>query len=158
MKTYFVYDTPIGKITIGCSGDSLSLLVFGKPHKNNGENRRTLFSDEVYRQIKEYFSGARREFDLPLYREGTQFQKRVWDALCTIPYGQTRSYSEIAAQIGSPRAARAVGMANHVNPIAIIVPCHRVIGKNGSLTGYASGTHIKRRLLDLEAKNSLNLI
>ncbi len=105
------------------------------------------------RQLAEYFQGRRRSFDLPLEVRGTPFQQRVWKALRRIPYGETRSYGEIARQVGSPRAARAVGMANHANPVAIVIPCHRVIAAGGALGGYACGIEFKRRLLDLEAAN-----
>ena len=100
-------------------------------------------------QLQEYFAGTRKVFDLPLAPQGTAFQKRVWEALQSIPYGQTRSYAWLAQQVGS--VARAVGAANGANPIAIVIPCHRVIGADGSLTGYAGGLHRKRRLLALEA-------
>jgi methylated-DNA-[protein]-cysteine S-methyltransferase len=104
----------------------------------------------VSRQLAEYFAGERREFDLPLDPRGTPFQKRVWSALRRIPYGKTRSYIDIARVSGSPKGARAVGMANHDNPIAIVVPCHRVIAADGSLGGYGGGLNFKRKLLDLE--------
>lgn len=103
-------------------------------------------------QLLEYLAGERKEFDLPLAFEGTEFQQAVWKALLTIPYGQTRSYGQIAASIGNPRACRAVGMANNRNPIAIFVPCHRVIGANGKLVGYGSGLDIKEKLLNLEKR------
>jgi len=103
------------------------------------------------RQLAEYFAGRRHEFDLPLDAHGTTFQKRVWNALRRIPYGQTRSYGDIARAAGSPKGARAVGMANHNNPIGIVVPCHRVIASDGSLGGYGGGVDFKRRLLDLES-------
>jgi methylated-DNA-[protein]-cysteine S-methyltransferase len=106
---------------------------------------------ETMRQLQAYFAGELKSFDVPLEIAGTDFQKRVWSALRTIPYGQTRSYSEIAAQIGAPRAVRAVGAANGRNPIPIIVPCHRVIGASGSLVGFGGGLEWKRLLLDLEA-------
>jgi methylated-DNA-[protein]-cysteine S-methyltransferase len=102
-------------------------------------------------QLAEYFAGERREFTLPLALEGTPFRQRVWDALHTIPYGETRSYGQIARQIGRPDRARAVGTANGSNPVSIVVPCHRVIGADGSLTGYGGGLDRKRHLLDLEA-------
>ena len=101
-------------------------------------------------QLREYFAGTRRTFDLPLAPRGTAFQQRVWAALRAIPYGETCTYGELAAAIGSPSASRAVGMANHHNPIPIVIPCHRVIGANGTLTGYAGGLEIKRKLLALE--------
>ena len=105
-------------------------------------------------QLAEYFAGRRKIFDLPLAPHGTDFQRLVWKALQNIPYGETRSYGEIAAMTGKPGASRAVGMANNRNPIAIIVPCHRVIGSDGSLTGYAGGLDLKRKLLELERENS----
>ncbi len=110
---------------------------------------------DAFRQLDEYFSRNRREFDLPLAPVGTPFQREVWEALRRIPYGETATYKEIAAAVGRPAATRAVGMANHCNPIAIVVPCHRVIGADGSLTGYAGGLELKRRLLDLEQGGTL---
>lgn len=101
-------------------------------------------------QLMEYFQGKRKEFSLPLSPQGTVFQRKVWEALCTIPYGQTRSYGEIAAQIGNPKACRAVGGANNKNPIMIFIPCHRVIGADGSLVGFGGGLEAKRYMLDLE--------
>lgn len=117
--------------------------------KENG-SQMTPVLEEAVRQLEEYFSGARKEFQLPLDLRGTEFQKKVWQALLEIPYGETRSYGQIAEQIGNPKAMRAVGMANHNNPIMIIVPCHRVIGKNRSMTGYACGIDVKEALLRLE--------
>ena len=105
---------------------------------------------EAARQLAEYFDGDRREFDLPLALDGTAFQRTVWEALLRIGYGETVSYGELADQIGRPTAARAVGLANGRNPVSIIVPCHRVVGSDGSLTGYGGGLGNKRRLLDLE--------
>ena len=107
---------------------------------------------EAARQLEEYFAGGRREFCLPLSAKGTPFQKEVWEGLCRIPYGETVSYGQLAAALGRPRAARAIGSACHRNPIAILVPCHRVLGAGGALTGYAGGLDKKRFLLDLEAK------
>jgi methylated-DNA-[protein]-cysteine S-methyltransferase len=106
---------------------------------------------EVRRQLAEYFAGARRAFALPLAPAGTEFERRVWQALAAIPYGETRSYAEVARTIGRPAACRAVGRANGRNPIAVVIPCHRVIGSDGSLTGYGGGLDLKRFLLDLEA-------
>lgn len=108
---------------------------------------------ETERQLGEYFSGDRREFDIPLDMEGTDFQKKVWHALTEIPYGETRSYGFIAAAIGNPKAARAVGMANNRNPISVIVPCHRVVGADGNLVGYGGGLENKSFLLKLEKSN-----
>ena len=101
-------------------------------------------------QVEEYLSGERRVFDLPLKPEGTEFQRKVWNALLTIPYGETKSYKDIAVQIENPKGCRAVGMANNRNPIPIIIPCHRVIGANGSMVGYGGGLDIKVKLLELE--------
>ena len=103
-------------------------------------------------ELEEYFAGTRQTFDLPLAPKGTAFQQKVWAALREIPYGQTRSYGEIAAIVGNPKASRAVGMANNQNPISILIPCHRVIGKDGSLTGYGGGTEKKKWLLELEQR------
>ncbi|MDI3385272.1 methylated-DNA--[protein]-cysteine S-methyltransferase [Streptomyces sp. B-S-A8] len=105
---------------------------------------------EAARQLGEYFAGERHTFDLPLRLAGTPFQRRVWEGLSTIRYGETRTYGELAAQLGKPNASRAVGLANGKNPIGIVVPCHRVVGANGSLTGYGGGLDRKRRLLELE--------
>mgnify|MGYP000773019812 CR=1 FL=1 len=107
---------------------------------------------EAEEQLNEYFAGARREFDLPLAPKGTPFQKAVWAEMNKIPYGETRTYGQIAAQIGRPTACRAVGMANNRNPIVIVIPCHRVLGYDGKLTGYAGGLDIKERLLALEKR------
>ena len=112
----------------------------------------SVFSNAVL-QLNEYFSGFRFQFDLPLAPAGTEFQKRVWNGLCQIPYGKTCGYGEMARDLGNPNASRAVGMANGRNPISIIVPCHRVIGANGSLTGYGGGLTAKKWLLDHESRN-----
>jgi methylated-DNA-[protein]-cysteine S-methyltransferase len=109
---------------------------------------------ETIRQLRLYFAGELQIFDLPLEMVGTEFQKKVWSTLLTIPYGETRSYTEIAVEIGAPRAVRAVGAANGRNPIPIVVPCHRVIGASGSLVGFGGGLEWKRLLLDLEAKHA----
>jgi methylated-DNA-[protein]-cysteine S-methyltransferase len=109
---------------------------------------------EAERQLQEYFSGARTRFTVPLDIAGTPFQRQVWEALRSIPYGETRSYAEIADQIGSPRAVRAVGAANGRNPVSIVAPCHRVIGSGGQLTGFAGGLEVKARLLAFEQRTS----
>jgi len=105
---------------------------------------------EASRQLAEYLDGFRKTFDLPLNPQGTEFQKKVWNALCDIPYGEIRSYKQIAEAVGNPKASRAVGMANNRNPIMIFIPCHRVIGSNGSLVGYGGGLDMKEKLLSLE--------
>jgi methylated-DNA-[protein]-cysteine S-methyltransferase len=117
---------------------------------NGYEKKETPLIKKAARQFGEYFKGKRKSFKLPLTMQGTDFQMKVWNTLKKIPYGKTISYGELAAMIGNPKASRAVGMANHNNPIAIIVPCHRVIGHDGSLTGYGGGLELKRQLLELE--------
>ena len=146
--------SPIGLLTLAGQGDCLTNLVLEAAahppsERSHWVEDKRAFPDAVA-QIEEYFAGERTSFDIALAPHGTNFQQRVWDALCEIPYGETRSYGEIARQIGQPRAARAVGLANARNPIPIIVPCHRVIGAKGSLTGYAGGLETKGALLDLE--------
>lgn len=152
--TGHIYKIAGNRIEIRCEEAYVTGIDFAEEYPEEKEQQeRTEVSDEAARQLEEYFQGKRKTFKLPLKLKGTEFQKLVWDALLTIPYGETRSYSEIACQIGRPKASRAVGMANHRNPVAIVVPCHRVIGKNGSLTGYAGGLDKKERLLDLERRN-----
>lgn len=112
--------------------------------------QETSLLKNAFVQLEEYFNGERKEFDLPLDPKGTDFQKKVWNALRNIPYGETRSYKQVAAAIGQANASRAVGMANNKNPLIILIPCHRVIGANGSLVGYAGGLDVKQKLLDLE--------
>lgn len=150
---YRTMDSPVGLLTLaGRAGKLMHLRMVDQtyePSREGWESDDNAFPEAV-EQLSEYFAGDRTEFDLELDMIGTQFQRRVWDALQTIPYGQTCSYGEIARQIGSPSAFRAVGLANGHNPIGIIVPCHRVIGANGSLTGYGGGLDRKRTLLELE--------
>lgn len=149
MKYVFYGQSPVGELTLAQEGGALTHLLFGHVQMDAVQEKTPLLT-EAWGQLEEYFAGSRRVFDLPLMPQGTDFQRRVWDALLTIPYGETRSYGEIAALAGSPKAFRAAGMANHNNPISIIIPCHRVIGKNGSLTGYGGGLEAKRFLLELE--------
>lgn len=123
----------------------------GKPCPPLSDSRpETELSKRTQEQLAQYFAGKRKTFELPVFYRGTPFRQRVWDALCTIPYGQTRSYQDIAKLIGSPKAVRAVGQANHDNPLLILVPCHRVIHKNGDIHGYACGDSVKEFLLKLE--------
>ena len=154
MKYWYEYDYPIGKVLLAESGGCIERLCFEESYKaevvRGYELRETALIKRAAKQLDEYFAGKRREFDLPLLFEGTDFQKSVWAALQTIPYGETRSYGEIAAQVGNPKAARAVGMANNRNPIAIICPCHRVIGADGSLVGFGGGLAMKEYLLGIE--------
>ena len=145
------FETIIGRIGIAEEEQFLTHLFFDdKKSPADAVEKWTPLLRKVAEQIKEYLSGKRRGFDIPLKLSGTDFQLSVWHALQTIPYGATRSYREIAEQIGNAKACRAVGMANHWNPIAIIVPCHRVIGADGSLTGFGGGLPLKKQLLDLE--------
>lgn len=144
-------ETPIGPLTLEADENAVTAIRFSA----GGAQDASPLLDAAEAQLREYFAGARRTFDLPLAPHGTAFQRRVWTASRTIPYGETRTYGELAAAIDSPNASRAVGMANHRNPIPIIIPCHRVIGANGTLTGYAGGLEIKRRLLALEGINIL---
>ena len=138
-------------LSLVASEKGIRTIAFNPSHPQpNGTNRHNPVLSEAIRQLRAYFAGDLREFDLPLDLCGTDFQLRVWRQLLKIPYGETRSYSEIAGAIDSPKSVRAVGAANGANPIAIVVPCHRVIGAGGSLTGYGGGLPLKKRLLDLE--------
>ncbi len=143
-----IYPFPFGQLKIGYEGGAVTLLK--RTDEPAGCEGRTPLTDLAFGQISEYLEGRRREFDFPYLLRGTEFQQKVWRALCAIPYGETRTYGEIAAAVGNPRAARAVGMANHENKILIAVPCHRVIGADGSLVGYGSGLDMKQALLRLE--------
>ncbi len=160
MRSYFTIleSTPVGSLRLVANEIGLRSVWFmrggkqQKPAPSKGpdwKEDRAFFAD-VIRQLNAYFAGELKEFEIPLLFEGTDFQKKVWKALQTIPYGETISYGELAKQIGDPKAVRAVGAANGQNPIPIIVPCHRVIGSNGSLTGFGGGLENKRKLLELE--------
>ena len=150
---YRTIDSPIGPLTLAGRGQVLTNLRMVDQTYEPSRADWTL-DDRAFpaavEQLSAYFEGELRDFDLSLELDGTEFQRRVWNALRTIPYGETRTYGEIAEQIGSPTAFRAVGLANGHNPVAVIVPCHRVIGANGSLTGFGGGLDRKRALLDLE--------
>jgi methylated-DNA-[protein]-cysteine S-methyltransferase len=139
------YESPIGLIEVGSTATGVTSLSFVEQCRADCDSHPTL--DEAIRQIAEYFEGTRHAFDLPLALQGTQFQREVWQQLLKVPFGQMVSYQEIANVIGRPRAARAVGAANGSNPISIIVPCHRVVGSDGSLTGYGGGLWRKEWLL-----------
>lgn len=154
MKNVYYYSTNLGKIGIADNGDAITNLYFSGEEVPQGANvKETALIREAASQLKEYLAGRRREFGIPLVLEGTPFQQAVWKALTAIPYGETRSYGQIAESIGKPKACRAVGMANNKNPIAIFIPCHRVIGANGKLVGYAGGLDMKEKLLALEKKS-----
>jgi methylated-DNA-[protein]-cysteine S-methyltransferase len=165
MKNVFFYKSPVGMI--GIAEDICFPQESGSPAESHAICRlffstkkdlagfttaETSLIKKAAAQLTEYFAGKRKAFDLPLTLQGTGFQISVWKALQSIPAGVTRSYKDVAALIGNPRASRAVGMANNRNPIAIIIPCHRVIGEDGSLTGYAGGLPVKQYLLDLEKR------
>lgn len=158
MKNIYFFDYPIGRIGIASDDESICgiFLQGDKVPQDISEEKKTKVISEADKQLKEYFSGKRKEFNLPLKMNGTEFQKSVWNALLTIPYGETRSYKDIAIQVGNEKASRAIGMANNRNPIAIVVPCHRVIGHNGTLVGYGGGLNMKRELLDLEKAKYVN--
>ncbi|WP_432695853.1 methylated-DNA--[protein]-cysteine S-methyltransferase [Marinobacterium sp. YM272] len=143
-------DLPIGILTLTASDEALTGVEFGRVEHEELEHVPSDLLIEAAHQLSEYFAGKRQSFDLPLAPAGTQFQQRVWQALQQIPYGETRSYGDLASIIGQPGAARAVGMANNRNPLSILIPCHRVIGANGALVGYGGGLTIKRKLLELE--------
>lgn len=156
MKRALAVVSPIGPLWLEEEDGAISGLRFAAPAapaRPALEQQTSPLLEQAKQQLAEYFAGQRQVFDLPLRVQGTPFQQRVWAALREIPYGQTRSYKQIAEQIGSPNASRAVGMANNRNPIAILIPCHRVIGADGSLTGYAGGLAAKERLLALERRN-----
>lgn len=152
MQSIFYYNTEIGKIGIEENGAAITKIFYINDdlQEDMSEKSETELIKEAIRQLDEYFQGKRSVFDLPLEPKGTEFQKRVWNALKEIPFGETKSYGDIAKIIGNEKAARAVGMANNKNPIPIIIPCHRVIGANGKLVGYAGGLHIKEKLLKIE--------
>jgi methylated-DNA-[protein]-cysteine S-methyltransferase len=151
MKYSFSCDSPIGKLWLAEENGALTDLSFRSVL--NAEERETPLLKRAAGQLVEYFNGKRRCFDLPLDPRGTAFQKSVWSALQDIPYGETRSYKDIAIAVDNPKACRAVGMTNNKNPISIIIPCHRVVGADGTLTGYGGGLDIKQVLLELEKQN-----
>ena len=182
---YYQYNSVVGRLLLFSDGRALKKVTFVSPSDNAfdisdnaldismtnhsansslvacelpvGDELRDSVLKEACRQLDEWFAGERKCFDLPLAPDGTDFQKEVWQALQKIPYGTTCSYSDLAKQIGKPQAARAVGAANGQNPIALIIPCHRVIGADGSLTGYAFGVERKKKLLNFEAQHQLRL-
>jgi methylated-DNA-[protein]-cysteine S-methyltransferase len=153
---YSLLESPIGELLLTGDGESLT-GIWMQSHRSEWKKTTTLRRDDASlatarAQLAAYFAGERTEFDLPLAPEGTSFQRKVWRALCDISYGETISYGELARRIGQPTAARAVGLANGSNPLPIVVPCHRVIGADGSLTGFGGGIERKRWLLEHEKK------
>lgn len=147
---FFQCSTPFGPMALASEGEAITRLYLpGRPTPRLVSHPTPLLL-EGERQLLEYLNGQRKTFDLPLNPQGTPFQRGVWQALLAIPWGETRTYRDIAQAVDSPRAFRAVGMANHRNPIPIFIPCHRVVGSDGSLTGYAGGLELKQALLALE--------
>ena len=146
--------TPIGWLTLIADHEAVTAVHFGQMEEPRGRSRILEIAQD---ELDQYFSGCRTTFSVPLKTAGTPFQQKVWNALRKIPYGAIPSYSDIAEEIGRPSAVRAVGMANNKNPIPVFIPCHRVIGRDGSLVGYAGGLDAKRKLLDLELRISSSL-
>ncbi|MFV8459881.1 methylated-DNA--[protein]-cysteine S-methyltransferase [Vibrio campbellii] len=154
VNRFTYYDSPLGTVTLQANEQGL-LGVWFETHTTKPEDLGTQedsfpIFQSVKEQLERYFAGEAVQFDVPIAAKGTPFQQSVWHALTTIPYGETRSYAQLADAIGNPKAVRAVGLANGKNPVSVIVPCHRVIGKNGKLTGYAGGIERKQRLLAIE--------
>lgn len=161
MNKISFFNSPVGWLKLQASDSGLELLILNAtPSVDEQADAQQMPVHPILKlahtQLSEYFSGIRFQFDLPLSLSGTHFQQHCWHALCQIPYAETRCYQDIAIEIENPKAVRAVGMANNRNPIAIIVPCHRVIGKNGSLVGYGGGLSIKQWLLDFEKQHVIN--
>ncbi len=159
MNHFFDYDLGIGSFRIVDNGEAVTQIrLLGKRGGTSAQIAEAAAATEeetplirrAAEQLREYLAGERREFDLPLAPQGTEFQKKAWAELCRIPYGETRSYKQIAEAVGCPKGFRAVGMANNRNPIIIVIPCHRVIGANGGLVGYGGGLDVKEQLLKLE--------
>jgi methylated-DNA-[protein]-cysteine S-methyltransferase len=155
---YKMMQSPVGELKLIASDKGVAAILWENDNPKRvrlgpvAEDNHHPVLLETERQLKDYFAGKLKKFSLTLDTVGTDFQKKVWAALLTIPFGETRSYGQIAKQIGSPKAVRAVGAANGKNPLSIIAPCHRVIGSNGKLTGFAGGLEVKARLLGLESK------
>ena len=156
---YTRFDTPLSEIILAGDEEGLKHLILKTGEERNGVEikpdwrQNDAFFAETVEQLRDYITGRRKDFDITIDPAGTDFQKQVWEELRRIPYGETRTYGEIAAAIGKPAAARAVGAANGRNPIALIIPCHRVNGHDGKLTGYAYGIRLKQQLLELEKQN-----
>ncbi|MDY3330757.1 MAG: methylated-DNA--[protein]-cysteine S-methyltransferase [Pelistega sp.] len=149
---FAIYPFPFGFLRIEYEDDIITF--FDKVDKPEDEGRRTALTNQAFQELMDYLDGKRKDFSFKYKLKGTAFQQKVWQALCDIPYGETRTYKDIATAIGQPNAMRAVGNANNKNPMIVVVPCHRVIGSNGRLIGYAGGLEMKEALLRLEAENS----
>jgi methylated-DNA-[protein]-cysteine S-methyltransferase len=156
LMSYTVSDSPVGALLLAADDVGLRHITFMRGRRavrpDNSWREDAAPFQETIRQLRAYFAGSLETFDLPLAPEGTAFQQEVWRRLCEIPYGETTSYGEIARRLGRPQASRAVGLANGTNPLPIVIPCHRVIGKTGKLTGYGGGLPIKEKLLALEQR------
>ncbi len=153
MEGFAIYENQMGFFKIAFAGGEI--VFFKKIHATviDDFGTKTALTNEAHEQLCEYFEGKRKKFTVPYKLIGTEFQKSVWKALCDIPYGEVRSYKDVAIAVGNPKASRAIGMANNKNPITVIVPCHRVIGSSGKLVGYAGGLEMKKFLLDMETAN-----
>ncbi|MDO5096624.1 MAG: methylated-DNA--[protein]-cysteine S-methyltransferase [Peptostreptococcaceae bacterium] len=149
---YFTYPSPVGELFIAEDDEGICCISFYELDILNIPKKETSLIKRTAKQLQEYFAGKRKQFDIPLSTHGTDFQQKVWHTLQQIPYGETQCYEQIAKSAGNPKACRAVGSANNKNPISILIPCHRVIGKNGKLVGYGGGLDIKEFLLNLEAQ------
>lgn len=152
MKNLLYHQSSIGNIAIVDNGEKITNVFFGKPGflQTQFRNAETELNTLCAKQLDEYFKGVRRAFDLPMEMEGTPFQVNVWKAMLTVPYGETRTYRDIAKQIGNPNSYRAVGLANNKNPMVILIPCHRIVGTNGDMVGYGGGLAKKKQLLIFE--------
>lgn len=153
---YFIYAMPLGRLSIAANERGITRIAFG-PVEFDAPRRPSALTNTAATQLQEYFAGKRRAFDVPVDLHGSPFQLEVWNSLLNIPYGQTRTYAQIAEAIGRPKAYRAVGLANNGNPVPIIVPCHRIIGAHGRLAGYVAGVKVKRYLLELEGADPASL-
>lgn len=151
---YFAYASPVGELFIAENDAGICCVSFSPLDDVGILKKETALIKKTAKQLQEYFSGKRKQFDIPLSTHGTDFQQKVWQSLQQIPYGETRCYEQIAESVGNPKACRAVGSANNKNPISILIPCHRVIGKNGKPVGYGGGLDIKEFLLNLENKKT----
>ncbi|MGC6174652.1 methylated-DNA--[protein]-cysteine S-methyltransferase [Lacrimispora sp. 38-1] len=150
MKNTAIFQTILGPVVISEQDEAVTEVFFAKGKQYSGNKQTTPLLKEAEKQLLEYLSGIRKTFDLKLAVKGTEFQKLVWESLHSIPYGETHSYKQVAEMIGRPEASRAVGMANSKNPILILTPCHRILGSDGKLVGYAGGLELKKKLLELE--------
>lgn len=150
MSKYAFYDFEFGILKIGYTDTAIIFLK--QVDQIDVDNEHSTLSDLAFDQVREYLKGHRRTFDFPYELHGTEFQKKVWNALCQVPYGETCTYKEIASVVGNSKASRAVGMANNKNPLMVVVPCHRIVGTHGNLIGYAGGLDMKKALLELERK------